>query len=106
TISPHPQRDQPSPVHGNEPRIVTGPNFQAAPVEKPFRILVSKDEFAATLQRYKAEENCGEGHAARRIATQLAVKPGPSDVSNDRNGTWPARTRSSTNKTVGADIFP
>src|SRR5882757_533383 len=81
-------------------------DFDGAACQQLCGVATRKREFAEALQRDHRENDGSEAHDACRSATQLAVKPGPSAVSNDRDGKPCARARSSTNRTVGDDILP
>ena len=90
----------------HDERIVAGADLDRAAGQQPARVVAGQNELSQALQRDQQENGGGEAHAACRNATQLAVKPGPRAVSSDRAGRPCAMARSSTNKTVGADILP
>src|SRR6185437_13070007 len=90
----------------NDQRIMLRRQLDRALCQQALRIIAGEHEFAGTLQRDQRQDELGQAHAACRSATQLAVKPGPSAVSKERDGRPCCRARSSTNKTVGADMLP
>ncbi len=106
TVPPYPERAQPGKVQGDHYRIMAGAGLRRAPGKQPRRVAMCEEQFAHALERDKPKNDDRRNHVARRSDAQLAVNPGPRDVSKDRNGTLSARTRSNTNKTVGPDIFP
>ena len=101
-----PQRHQPSRMHGDDKRIVRRPDLDRAARAQPLGVAAGQHKFTQPLQRHDHKDERGEAHVACRSATQLAVKPGPSEVKSDRFGRPFARSRSSTNSTVGADMLP
>ena len=104
--APDPQGDQPRRMNRHDQRIVTGADLDRAARQQPARVVAGQNELTQSLQRDQQENGRREAHAACRNATQLAVKPGPSAVSSDRAGRPRAMARSSTNRTVGADMLP
>ena len=63
-------------------------------------------EFAAALQGDEEKDREAERHAAFSKTTQLVEKPGPMALTTQSSGRPSAITRSSTNRTVGADMLP
>ena len=93
-------------MHEHDQRIVLRVEFDCTACAQSFGVATSDNEFAEPLQRNQRQDDRREAHAACRSATQLAVKPGPSAASSDRGGSPWARARSSTKRTVGADMLP
>jgi hypothetical protein len=69
-------------------------------------IVARQQKLGEALQSNGTEDDLGRRHAACLMETQLAVKPGPSAVSSERDGSPLLSTRSSTNSAVGADMLP
>ena len=104
--TPDPQGDQPRRMNRYDQRIVTGADLDCTACQQLTCVVAGQNEFTQPLQRDQQQNGRCEAHAACRNATQLAVKPGPSAVSSERAGSPRAMARSSTNRTVGADMLP
>ena len=101
-----PQPEQPGGVQSDQQRVVARRHFDRAPAEKPGRIASGDDQFAEALQRDECQNGKRQRHAARARDSTPQVKPGPSAVMTVRLGRPSAISRSSTNRTVGADMLP
>ncbi len=93
-------------MHRDDQRVMAGRQLHRATRHQLARILAGDHEFAEPLERDQREDEFGETQAACRSVAQLAVKPGPSAVNNERAGNPALRARSRTNSTVGADMLP
>ncbi len=90
----------------HQKRIVAAADLDRAFGQQTPGIVTGENEFAQTLGRDEEKNDGRRAHAARRSETQLAVKPGPSAVTSERDGRPCASARSSTKSTVGADMLP
>ena len=86
--------------------IVAGADLDRAFCQQTFGVVAGQHQFTQPLRRDEEEDEGRDAHAACRSETQLAVKPGPSAVTSERGGRPCASARSSTNRTVGADMLP
>ena len=93
-------------MHRDDQRIMSRRDLDRAARQQPAGIALAMTSSPARCSVTRARMSSAEGHAACRNVTQLAVKPGPSAVSSERDGRPACAARSSTNSTVGADMLP
>ena len=102
-----PEADEPRGMQGHDQRIVAGRGLARTLGKQALGVAPGQDKLAETLQGHQAEDGPRQDHhAAWASDRQVQVKPGPSAVSTVRLGRPCFASRSSTNRTVGADMLP
>ena len=91
----------------DDQRIVLRRHFDRAAFEKPGGVAAGEDQFAQALQRDERQDKDRQRHAARARDSTPAREARPHGSRAPCAWACPAATtRSSTNRTVGADMLP
>src|SRR5918993_1370210 len=101
-----PQHGKPGGVKQHDEIIVSRRRLMGAAGEQPLGISLRKRQLSQALEGDERQDSGALPHQQRSSSIPAQVKPGPKAVSIVRPGSPRARSRSSTNSTVGALILP